>query len=87
MTGVSIRTDPRGLAPGSPQSSGADAITPSGDLAIGAGEVGTRSGGPPCPAQRLPANQLAPEREERAIRRGQYKRNTSHRNYEMRYLT
>jgi hypothetical protein len=28
---------------------------------MGAGEVGTRSGGPPHPAQRLPANQRANE--------------------------
>ena len=40
---------------------------PNGDLAMGAGEVGIRSGGPPRPAQRLPANQRAPEREERLV--------------------
>ena len=35
---------------------------------MGAGEeVGIRSGGPQRPAQRLPANQRAPEREERLV--------------------
>jgi hypothetical protein len=34
---------------------------------MGAGEVGIRSGGPPRPAQRLPANQRAPQREERLV--------------------
>ena len=34
---------------------------------MGAGEVDIRSGGPPRPAQRLPANQRAPEREERLV--------------------
>jgi hypothetical protein len=42
-------------------------MTPNGDLAMGAGEVGIRSGGPPRPAQRLPANQRAPQREERLV--------------------
>jgi hypothetical protein len=34
---------------------------------MGSGEVGIRSGGPPRPAQRLAANQRAPEREERLL--------------------
>src|SRR6476620_6318970 len=46
---------------------GADAITTNGDLAMAAGEVGIRSGGPPRPAQGPPANQRAPEREERLV--------------------
>src|SRR4029450_8658406 len=54
--------------PWPPKASGANAITPNGDLAMGAGEeVGIRSGGPPRSAQRLPANQRAPELEERLV--------------------
>jgi ribosomal protein L35AE/L33A len=34
---------------------------------MGAGEVGIRSRSPPCPVQRLPANQRAPERKERLL--------------------
>lgn len=49
------------------QSSGADAIIPNSDLAMGAGTVGIRSGGSPRPAQRLPENQRASEREERLV--------------------
>ena len=49
----SIETDPGG----SPRETAGDAITTNGDLAMGAGEVCISSGGPPRPAQRLPANQ------------------------------
>jgi len=57
----------RNPPPGRPRSSGAGAITLNGDLAIGVGEWAVHSGGPPRPAQRLPANQRAPEREERCL--------------------
>jgi hypothetical protein len=62
----SIETDPGG----SPRETAGDAITTNGDLAMGAGEVCISSGGPPRPAQRLPANQRASENacQARAIR-------------------
>src|SRR5688500_2802487 len=49
------------------KSSTANSIIPNGDLVMGAGAVDIRSGGPPRPAQRLPANQRASEREERLV--------------------
>ena len=43
------------------------AITPNGTVALDAEEVGIRSGVPPHPAQRLPTNQRAAEREKRGV--------------------
>ena len=63
-----VFTDVQGLPPEGPkQPHGRDYVR---STAISPGKDGTASGGPPRPAQRLPANQRAPEREERLVNVG-----------------
>src|SRR6476660_679627 len=64
-----VFTDVQGPAPRRPPSSRMDASSAeTSDLGDGRpGQMASASGGPPRPAQRLPANQRAPERKKRLM--------------------